>query len=189
MVDNIISKIAPFNRPHKPDAVTADFLYRVYKLLLEAPPTMGAHAKKRTFENAADGAHAWQVVCISQDALKHVATVGDTKTLRRAHAISREVRFQNIFGSDGKVVRVWTRDELMSYFFENDSCALVTFEENIKHTTDGWSVLHQVPDTLPGRKGEMFRPFPGSFSVYARKSVEVPWAQALWESIRQPHSS
>jgi hypothetical protein len=181
MVDNVISKLAPFNRPHKPSAATADFLFRVYKLLLEAPPSMNDHAKKRTFENAADGAHSWTVVCISRDALEHVATNGDTKTLRRAHALSRELRFQKIFGPGAKV---WAKDELMGYFFENDTCALVSFDENKKHTTDGWSDLYMVPELLPGRKETLMRSFPGSFSVGARKTVEVTWAKALWEKVR-----
>jgi hypothetical protein len=181
MVHNVISKLAPFNRPHKPSAATSDFLFRVYQLLLKAPPDMSDHAKKRTFESAADGAHSWTVVCISRDALEHLATKGDTKTLRRAHALSRELRFQSIFGSDAKV---WTKDDLMAYFFENDTCALVSSEEIKKHTTDGWSELYKVPELLPGRKGALMRSFCGSFSVGARKTVEVPWAEALWKQVR-----
>lgn len=181
MVDNVISKLAPYNRPHKPGPVTADFLFRVYQLLLDAPPSMNDHAKKRTFENAADGAHSWTVVCISKDALEHLATQGNTKTLRRAHALSRELRFRSIFGPDAKV---WTKEDLMAYFFEHDTCALVTSGENKKHTTDGWSDLYEVPEFLPGRKGVLTRTFPGSFSVGARKSVELPWAKALWEQVQ-----
>ena len=181
MVDDVISKLKPYNRRHKPDPATADFLFRVYELLLQAPSTMDAHAKKRTFESAADGAHSWLVVCISEAALEHIATKGDTKTLRRAHALSREVRFQNMFGPKAKR---WTKAELMDYFFEHDTCALVSFEENKKHTTDGWSALHQVPKALPGRQGVMMRTFPGSFSVYARKTVEVLWARRLWNSVQ-----
>jgi hypothetical protein len=181
MVDNAISKLAPFNRAHKPDAATADFLFSVYKLLLEAPPSMNDHAKKRTFESAADGAHSWTVVCISRDALEHIATKGEAKSLRRAHALSRELRFQKIFGPGAKV---WTKDDLMAYFFEHDTCALVSLDENKKHTTDGWSDLYKVPEHLTGRKGALMRSFPGSFSVGARKTVEVPWAKALWEEVR-----
>jgi hypothetical protein len=171
MVDNVISKLAPFNRPHKPDADTADFLYRIYKLLLEAPASMGAHSRKRTFESA-DGAHSWKVVCISQDALQHLATAGDTKTLRRAHALSRELRFQSIFGPDA---RVWTKADLMAYFFEHDTCALVTSPENNRDTTDSWSRLHAVPEHILCK---------GSFAVYARKTVDVRWAKDLWASIQ-----
>jgi hypothetical protein len=181
MVANVISKLAPFNRPYSPVPETADFLYRVYKLLLDAPASMNAHAKKRTFENAADGTHAWTVVCISRDALEHVATKGNTKTLRRAHALSRELRFQSIFGPGAKV---WTKEELMTYFFEHDTCALVTFDENKKHTTSGWSQLYPVPEHLPDRKGVKKLSFPGSFSVGARKTVELPWAKALWEELQ-----
>lgn len=172
MVDNLISQLAEFNRPHRPDAQTADFLFRVYKLLLEAPPCVSTHSKKRTFESAADGAHSWKVVCISQNALEHIATKGDTKSLRRAHALSREQRFQKIFG-DG--ANHWTKADLMAYFFEHDTCALVTTLENNKDTTDDWSKLHPVPSHILCK---------GSFAVYARKTVDVPWANALWSSIQ-----
>lgn len=170
MVDNVISKLAQFNRPHNPDAETAEFLFRVYKLLLDAPPSMNTHSKKRAFESAADGTHSWKVVCISQDALEHLAAKGDTKTLRRAHALSRELRFRNIFGKDAKL---WTRDDLMAYFFEHDTCALVTTPENNDDNTDHWSKLHPVPPHILCK---------GSFAVYARKTVDVPWAKELWRS-------
>lgn len=180
MVDNLISELAAFNRPHKPSAETADFLFRVYKLLLEAPASMSAHSKKRTFENAADGAHSWKVVCISRAALEHLVIKGNTTTLRRAHALSREVRFQNMFGPGAGV---WSKDDLMSFFFEHDTCALVSSEENKRHTTAGWSALYPVPALMHGRKGALVAPFPGSFSVHARKTVELPWARTLWKEV------
>lgn len=182
MPENLTSILAPFNnRAHAPDLQVADFLFQVYELLLNAPPSMSPHAKKRTFENAADGAHSWPVVCVSEDALKQLlANKGDARGLRRAHAVSREVRYQSIFGADAKR---WTKEELVRFFFEHDICALVTFNENKTDTVDGWSDLYAVPELLEGRKGMMHRPFPGSFSVYARKTVELPWAQKLWADI------
>lgn len=53
-----LSVLAPFNRPHSVDGETADFLYALYQLLRNAPKSVGNHAKKRTFESAADSAHA-----------------------------------------------------------------------------------------------------------------------------------
>lgn len=167
-----LSLLAPFNRPHSVDEETADFLYALYQLLRKAPKSMNKHAKKRTFENAADSAHAWRVVCISQKALQRIAENKCTKGLRRAHAMPREERFQTIFG-DG--AREWGRDELLRFFFEHDTCALVTGEENNQDTTAQWSPLHAVEE------GYLCK---GSFAIYARKNTDVPWAEKLWGTVQ-----
>ena len=168
------SLLAPFNRPHKVDEETADFLYALYKLLRAAPASMTRHAKKRTFESGADGAHAWRVVCISEHALKHLVENKTTKSLRRAHATAREERFQAIFGEGAKE---WERDELTKFFFDNDTCALVTGDENKHDKTNHWSKLYAVPD------GYLCK---GSFAIYARKNTDLLWAEKLWNSIRPP---
>ena len=160
------------HRRHMPNAPEADFLYRVYKLLLQAPRSMGNHAKKRTLENAADGVHSWKVVCITEAALEHLVQAKTTKTLRRAHEASREWRFQQIFGQGA---RVWGKDELMEHFFEHDICAMVTSAENLKHGSTRWSALHEVPDHILCK---------GSFAVYARVE-DVKWATAKLVEIRQ----
>ncbi len=166
------SVLAAFNRPHKVDDETAEFLYSLYKLLRTAPKSMSDHAKKRTFENAADSAHAWRVVCISENALQQLADSKTTQKLRRAHAMPREKRFQTIFGEGS---RQWDRDELMKFFFENDTCALVTSDENNQDTTSHWSRLCKVPEGILCK---------GSFAVYARKNTDVPWAEKAWAEVR-----
>lgn len=172
-----LSVLAPFNRPHSVDEETADFLYSLYTLLRHAPKSMSKHAKKRTFESAADSAHAWRVVCISEKALQHIAKNKNTDGLRRAHAMAREERFHAIFG-DG--AREWARDELLKFFFENDTCALVTGEENNQDTTDHWSKLYGVEE------GYLCK---GSFAVYARKNTDVPWAEKLWDRVKPKAST
>ncbi|MDI1258273.1 hypothetical protein [Aquabacterium sp.] len=166
------SILKQFNRPYEVDEETADFLFAMYLLLRKAPKSMSNHAKKRTFENAADSAHAWRVVCISEKALKHIAENKSAAGLRRAHAMPREERFQQIFGEDA---REWGRGELLSFFFEHDTCALVTGKENNQHTTEQWSKLYPVEEGILCK---------GSFAVYARKTIDVPWAEKLWEKVQ-----
>lgn len=168
--------LTPFNRPHSADEDTAAFLYALYQLLRDAPASMSNHAKKRTFESAADGAHAWRVVCISENALRHIAEKETAVGLRRAHALSREARFQLLFGD---VTHVWERDDLLNFFFEHDTCALVTEDENNQDTTEQWSQLHRVDE------GYLCK---GSFAVYARRKTDVPWAKKLWAEIQTVQS-
>ncbi|KQW43299.1 MULTISPECIES: hypothetical protein [unclassified Roseateles] len=171
MTDDARARLAPYRAGrYKPGDEEAEFLYRVYKLLREAPDKMSKHAKKRTFENAADGVHSWKVVCISEAALEHLATSGTTKTLRRAHEPSREWRYQEVFGEGA---RDWTQSELMTHFFEHDICALVTSAENGKNVSGDWSPLHAVPEDILCK---------GSFAIYAREK-DVTWAKKLWNSV------
>lgn len=166
-------KFSPYReRQHRPEREEAEFLYRVYQLLREAPASMNKHAKKRTFENAADGIHSWRVVCISEAALEHLVREGTTKTLRRAHEPSREWRFQEMFGEGA---RAWTREELMAHFFEHDICALVTTPENGRHGSKHWTKLHAVPDGILCK---------GSFAVYATKA-DLDWAREKLAEVKQ----
>lgn len=166
-------RLAPYReRRHIPKHEEAEFLYRVYQLLRDAPAGMTKHVKKRTFENAADGVHSWRVVCISQAALEHLVREGTTKTLRRAHEPSREWRFQEMFGEGA---RAWPREELMSHFFDHDICALVTSPENGKQGSKHWSKLHAVPEGVLCK---------GSFAVYATKD-DLEWARGKLAEVKQ----
>ncbi len=59
-----------------------------------------------------------------------------------------------------------SQEQLLEYFFEHDTVALVTKAENAKDGGDHWSKLHEVPEGLFTA---------GSFSIYVRKKKEIPW--------------
>jgi len=63
-----------------------------------------------------------------------------------------------------------SREELLSYFFEHDTVALVTKAENSKSGVEHWSKLHAVPEGLFTA---------GSFSIYVRKRKELEWIRCF----------
>lgn len=63
-----------------------------------------------------------------------------------------------------------SREDLLHYFFEHDTVALVTTQENAKDGIAGWSKLLAVPDGLFNA---------GSFSIHARKGKELVWVTSL----------
>jgi hypothetical protein len=150
----------PKNRPHTVDAKTATFLFTLYKILYSAE--VDQRIKQRTFETAADSKNSWRVVSISVDALAYIARTGDAKGLQRGHLLSRADRAKFIFQEQQPL----NQDQLLSYFFEHDTVALVTKAENAKHGVSHWSSLQEVPEDLFNA---------GSFSIYVRKGKEVPW--------------
>ena len=153
----------PKNRPHSVDAETASFLFTLYKLLHAAQVDL--RIKQRTFETAADSKNSWRVVSISSDALAHIAKTGEAKGLQRGHLLSRAERAKHLF----QRAQPLTQPELLSFFFEHDTVALVTKVENAKDGGEHWSQLHEVPEGLFTA---------GSFSIYMRKGKEIPWVHS-----------
>lgn len=154
----------PHNRPHQVDAVTADFLFTLYKLLFSAKVDL--RIKQRTFETAAESKNSWRVVSISQDAIDHIKGTGKAKGLRRGHMLPRAIRAQHLFNRNDPL----TKTELLDYFFEHDTVAMVTKAENSKEGVAHWSSLRAVPEGLFTA---------GSFSIYVRKGKEIPWIGSL----------
>jgi hypothetical protein len=154
----------PRNRPHCVNSETGSFLFTLYKLLFEAKVDL--RIKQRTFETAADSKNSWRVVSISQDALHHISQNRSTKGLQRGHILSRSTRAEYLFLCDAPL----TQNELLMYFFEHDTVALVTKSENNKDGTLHWSQLHEVPAGLFTA---------GSFSIYARKGKELVWVDQV----------
>ncbi|MEB0114472.1 hypothetical protein QN397_24635 [Variovorax sp. RTB1] len=156
-----------FYPPAQPiDPPAGDFLFDLYSLLRNAPPTIGPWPRQRTFEAAADALYPWRIVAISIDAIRHVANLQGAAGLRRAHAVSRNQRYLSIFGQEAQPL---TRAELLNFFFQNDTCALVTTVEN---ATDGfahWSNLFSVAPPY-------FQAAAGRFRAPVRLGLEVPWA-------------
>lgn len=159
----------PHNRPHRVDASTGEFLFTLYKLLFDAKVDL--RIKQRTFETAAESKNSWRVVSISQAALDHIKKTGEAKGLQRGHMLPRVSRAQHLFNRDTPI----TEAELLEYFFEHDTVAMVTKAENSKDGVAHWSPLHAVPEGLFTA---------GSFSIYVRKGKEIPWVQSLgsWQS-------
>jgi hypothetical protein len=154
----------PHNRPHQVDTATGAFLFTLYKLLFVA--SVDLRIKQRTFETAADSKNSWRVVSISVAALKHIMKTGDAKGLQRGHMLPRVDHAKYLFNREAPM----TQDELLNYFFEHDTVALVTKAENSKDFTTHWSKLHPVPEGLFTA---------GSFSIYVRKGKEIPWVNSL----------
>jgi len=148
----------PHNRPHSVDQETGDFLHLLYELLYCAK--LDHRIKQRTFETAADSQNSWRVVSISEAALEHLRTTGLAKGLQRGHILSRVERAKYLFDRAPPLVKA----DLLDYFFEHDTVALVTKAENAKNGIDHWSPLHPVPEGLFNA---------GSFSIYARKKKEL----------------
>lgn len=155
----------PNNRPHTVDKQTGVFLHQLYELLF-----MSSHlelrVKQRTFETAADSKNSWRVVSITSAAIDHLRDTGSAKGLQRGHLLSRSDRAKYLFNRHAPL----SRDELLQYFFEHDTVALVTRVENAKDGFQHWSKLHPVP-------GGLFTA--GSFSIYARKGKELAWVKSL----------
>lgn len=154
----------PLNRPHRVDPSTAEFLYTLYGLLFVAKVDL--RIKQRTFETATDSKNSWRVVSVSEAAIEHIRKTGEAKGLQRGHILSRISRAQHLFNRDTPM----TQAELLEYFFEHDTVALVTKAENSKDGVTHWSPLHAVPEGLFTA---------GSFSIYVRKGKEIPWIQSL----------
>jgi hypothetical protein len=156
--------IHPKNRPHSVAGETAQFLFTLYKLLFAA--AVDLRTKQRTFETAADSKNSWRVVSVSKSALAHIARTGEAKGLQRGHLLARAERAKYLF----ERLEPLDQDQLLNYFFEHDTVALVTKSENAKDGGDHWSELYEVPEG-------MFTA--GSFSIYVRKGKEVPWVLSL----------
>ena len=154
----------PYNRPHQVDAVTGEFLFTLYKLLFDAK--VDPRIKQRTFETAADSKNSWRVVSISQAAIDHIKNAGEAKGLQRGHMLPRARRALHLFYRDAPL----TKAEMLDYFFEHDTVAMVTKAENSKDGVAHWSPLRAVPEGLFTA---------GSFSIYVRKGKEIPWIQSL----------
>ena len=154
----------PHNRPHQVDAVTGEFLFTLYKLLFDAK--VDPRIKQRTFETAADSKNSWRVVSISQAAIDHIKNTGEAKGLQRGHVLLRARRALHLFYRDAPL----TKAEMLDYFFEHDTVAMVTKAENSKDGVAHWSPLRAVPEGLFTA---------GSFSIYVRKGKEIPWIQSL----------
>lgn len=162
-----IDTMHPLNRPHSVDKSTGDFLYSLYTLLFDAKH-LELSVKQRTFETAAVCPHSWRVVSISVDALRHINENKSAKGLHRAHVLSRNERAWHMFNRDSPL----NQDDLLLYFFEHDTVALVTTLENAKDGTSHWSRLYAVPFGILCA---------GSFSIYARK-CDLDWAENLGQS-------
>jgi hypothetical protein len=160
-----VSQMHPHNRPRTVDTQTGDFLFRLYTLLFEAKD-LGLHTQQRTFETATVSKETWRVVSISQAAINHIRIHKSAAGLQRGHILRRFDRAKHLFDRDVAL----SRDELLSYFFEHDTVALVTKQENNKDGTAHWSALHPVPEDLFTA---------GSFSVHVRKGKELKWVESL----------
>lgn len=154
----------PHNRPHSVDSSTGEFLYTLYGLLFGA--NVDLRIKQRTFETAADSRNSWRVVSVSEAAFEHIRKTGEAKGLQRGHMLPRINRAQNLFNRKDPL----TKNELLEYFFEHDTVALVTKAENSKDGVAHWSSLRAVPEGLFTA---------GSFSIYVRKGKEIPWVQSF----------
>lgn len=152
----------PINRPHRVDAATGKFLFTLYTLLFNSE--VDPRIKQRTFETAADSKHSWRVVSISQAALDHIAQQKTARGLQRGHILSRSARAEYLFKREAPL----KQSELLEYFFEHDTVALITKAENSKDGTAHWSPLRPVPE-------DHFTA--GSFSIYVRKRKELKWVE------------
>jgi hypothetical protein len=153
----------PHNRPHSVDESTAEFLYLIYEVLFKAEG-LSLRTKQRTFETAADSKNSWRVVSISEAALAHLKQTQSATGLQRGHIVSRVDRAKALFERPAPM----SRHELLTYFFEHDTVALVTKAENAKAGVAHWSKLRAVPEGLFTA---------GSFSIYVRKGKELPWVR------------
>lgn len=154
-------------------ASSIKFIFELYNLLQHAPDEIGDWARQRTFEAAADGICPWQVVAISESAIRHVVLTKSSRGLARGHAISRKERHLGLFSAKDKIL---SPEELVKLFFEQDLCAVITTAENREKGFNHWSPLYSVvaPNFLAGA---------GSFSVPVRKRTEVKWCEELIKRI------
>ena len=137
-----------------------DFLYSLYLLLKSAP--LKPHGRYRAFEAAAGDLQPWHIEGISVKALEQLVTTRSAKGLRRAHRLARKERAARIFDCDAPM----ERDDMLSYFYDNDIVTLVTAEENAEDGVARWSSTIAVPaERLKG----------GTYSTYATKA-DVVWA-------------
>jgi hypothetical protein len=171
MIHLIQHILTPYIRPREIDRCTGDFLYALYLLLRKAPAKMTKDAKQRTFEAAAVGEYHWEVVAISEDAVKTLHDGGGQSAVRRGHPYGRDDRFLHLFGLESPEV---TRDDLLDFFFEHDATALVTKSENGKQGTAHWSQLYPVDEGLFTAAG---------YSVKIRIRTEKVWVARLQERI------
>ena len=151
----------PINRPHRVDPATGTFLFALYSFLFTS--NVSLRIKQRTFETAAESQDSWRVVSISRAALVHIAQSNSANGLQRAHVLSRNERALRLFQRESPL----SQSELLDYFFEHDTAALVTKEENSRDGTAHWSPLRPVPEGL-FTAGSLF-------SIYVRKGKELPW--------------
>jgi len=162
----------PLNRPHRVDSSTAQFLFGLYSYLFAA--NVSLRIKQRTFETAAESRDMWRVVSISRAALECIALNKTAKGLQRGHILSRNDRALHMFKRDQPL----TQAELLGYFFEHDTVALITKAENSRDGTAHWSPLLAVPEGI-FTAGSFF-------SIYVRKSKDLPW---VVQELRSPPST
>ena len=137
-----------------------EFLYSLYLLLKSAPLT--PHGRYRAFEAAAGDLQPWHIEGISLKALEQLVAKRSAKGLRRAHRMARKERAIRIFDCHTPM----EREDMLSYFYDNDVVTLVTAEENAEDGVAHWSAAIPVPaERLRG----------GTYSTYATK-VDVLWA-------------
>jgi hypothetical protein len=140
--------------------LTGTFLYDLYLMLFVAP--VNTRAKQRILETAAVSKDTWRVVSISKAALEHIAVQRHADGLRRGHILSRKDRGIYLFEREIPLQQT----DLLDYFFEHDTVALVTKAENATDGTHHWSALRAVPE------GHFTA---GSFSVRVRNGIELIW--------------
>jgi hypothetical protein len=159
--------IRAINRPHLPDAATADFIFKAYLLLKSAPPTFGKWARQGAFEKIADCAVSWRVIGISEDALREIAAAGKRTDQQRGHWFSRDQRYEALFGEAAPTM---DRDALVKFFFDHDTTVVITKKQN---NAGGdyrrWGRIIEVPDGFFTTAG---------YSFNVRKGKEIPWVAA-----------
>ncbi|SDI08068.1 hypothetical protein [Variovorax sp. OV700] len=166
--------IHAINRPHAPDEATADFIFKAYMLLKNAPPTFSKWARQGAFENIAACAVSWRVVGISEDALRKIAATGKRGDLQRGHWFARDKRYEALFGVSGPTME---RDALIRFFFDHDTTVVITKEQN---NADGgpttWGKIVAVPEGMFTTSG---------YSFNVRKRTEIPWVAAAVAELDQ----
>jgi hypothetical protein len=159
-----LKEFRQFNKPHRPNAEAGEFIYKIYELLFHQPG-ITLRTKQVTLETAAVHQYPWKIVCISEKALHHIATTEKAEGLRRAHPLQRAERAKKLF----QRTKPLTYRVFMSYYFANDTVALVVADENNRHGVGHWSQLHEVPSGLLTG---------GSFSVRVSKE-DIAWVNTV----------
>jgi hypothetical protein len=147
---------------YHPDEAFADTFFEIYKALFKS--SLKLYSKQRCLEWAADGNHTWRIVGISVAALKELCANGSAAGLKRAHSLDRSLRARHIFERDDPL----PKPDMLDYFFSHDTTTLVTAAENRKDGTLHWSRVLPVPEGILST---------ASFSVYASKKHDLPWAE------------
>lgn len=87
----------------------------------------------------------WVVTGISEAALRSMAKSNwSTKGIRRGHALGRQQRASELFGSNAPI------DNAFEYYMQHDKVTLVTAGENTKYGVTHWSKVYPLPHNLFG---------------------------------------